>query len=157
MTDVIPGLSAQQFYATGQQAGALPTVALSIRQPWAWLIVQGHKDIENRTWRKVFPDTFLVHAGQRWDLDAHNMLLAGRHPVTGADIDPGMHAAYVTWSGAHEETGGFVGVCGFSDCVEETDSEWFVGPYGYVVKDARPLPFLPWRGMLGFFKAEVGA
>ena len=24
--------------------------ALSIRQPWAWLIVNGYKDVENRTW-----------------------------------------------------------------------------------------------------------
>lgn len=26
---------------------SLPT--LTIRQPWAWLIVNGHKDIENRS------------------------------------------------------------------------------------------------------------
>ena len=25
--------------------------AISIRQPWAWLVVNGHKDVENRTWR----------------------------------------------------------------------------------------------------------
>jgi len=24
--------------------------ALSIRQPYAWLIIHGYKDIENRTW-----------------------------------------------------------------------------------------------------------
>ena len=23
---------------------------ISIRQPWAWLIVNGYKDVENRTW-----------------------------------------------------------------------------------------------------------
>ncbi|AWI90326.1 hypothetical protein C0214_19955 [Methylobacterium sp. DM1] len=28
--------------------------ALSIMQPWAWLIVNGHKDIENRDWRGHF-------------------------------------------------------------------------------------------------------
>lgn len=27
--------------------------ALSIRQPWAWLIANGHKDIENRTWQEM--------------------------------------------------------------------------------------------------------
>lgn len=27
---------------------------LSIRQPWAWLIVNGYKDIENRTWPTHF-------------------------------------------------------------------------------------------------------
>jgi hypothetical protein len=24
--------------------------ALSVRQPWAWLIVNGYKDVENRSW-----------------------------------------------------------------------------------------------------------
>jgi len=28
--------------------------ALSILQPWAWLVVNGHKDIENRTWGTGF-------------------------------------------------------------------------------------------------------
>lgn len=36
--------------------------ALSIRQPWAWLIVNGHKDIENRSWPTRFRGKFLVHA-----------------------------------------------------------------------------------------------
>lgn len=27
----------------------LPAQALSVRQPWAWAIVSGHKDIENRS------------------------------------------------------------------------------------------------------------
>ena len=38
--------------------------ALSIRQPWAWLIVHGRKDIENRSWRTKFRGRFLVHAAQ---------------------------------------------------------------------------------------------
>ena len=28
--------------------------ALSVRQPWAWAICHGWKDIENRTWRSGF-------------------------------------------------------------------------------------------------------
>ncbi len=27
--------------------------ALSIKQPWAWLICAGYKDIENRSWRII--------------------------------------------------------------------------------------------------------
>ncbi len=41
--------------------------ALSIRQPWAWLIVNGYKDVENRTWDcpRTFhpPERIYVHAG----------------------------------------------------------------------------------------------
>ena len=38
--------------------------ALSIKQPWAWLIIHGGKDIENRTWHTKFRGRFLVHAAQ---------------------------------------------------------------------------------------------
>ena len=38
--------------------------ALSIRQPWAWLIVHGYKDVENRTWSTKFRGRVQVHAGK---------------------------------------------------------------------------------------------
>lgn len=28
-------------------------IALSIRQPWAWLIINAGKDIENRDWKRL--------------------------------------------------------------------------------------------------------
>ena len=37
------------FFTDGQDISSIAKVALSIQQPWAWLIVEGHKDIENRT------------------------------------------------------------------------------------------------------------
>lgn len=36
--------------------------ALSIRAPWAWLIIHGGKKIENRTWTTGYRGRFLVHA-----------------------------------------------------------------------------------------------
>ena len=33
----------------------------------------------------------------------------------------------------------------------EHASPWFVGPYGFVLTDAKPLPFVPLTGQLGFF------
>lgn len=40
------------------------TKALSIKQPWAWLIVNGYKDIENRSWRTNHRGPLLIHAGR---------------------------------------------------------------------------------------------
>lgn len=37
--------------------------AISIHQPWAWLIVEGYKDIENRTWLTAYRGPVLIHAG----------------------------------------------------------------------------------------------
>src|SRR6202011_2759812 len=41
--------------------------ALSARQPWAWLIVNGFKDIENRSRRTHHREPLLIHAGLSFD------------------------------------------------------------------------------------------
>ena len=38
--------------------------ALSIRQPWAWLIVCGHKPLENRSWPTPYRGPLLIHAAK---------------------------------------------------------------------------------------------
>jgi hypothetical protein len=43
--------------------------ALSVRQPWAWAIAFGQKDIENRTWGTGYRGPLAIHAGARWDGD----------------------------------------------------------------------------------------
>lgn len=42
-------------------------LALSVRQPWAWAIVAGYKDIENRTWSTPYRGPLLIQATQRID------------------------------------------------------------------------------------------
>jgi hypothetical protein len=34
------------------------------------------------------------------------------------------------------------------------ESMWFFGRYGFVLRDAFPLPLIPCRGQLGFFAPE---
>lgn len=45
--------------------GSLP--ALSVRQPWAWAIEQGHKPIENRTWTTSYRGPLIIHASSSRD------------------------------------------------------------------------------------------
>ena len=47
--------------------------------------------------------------------------------------------------------GGVVGMMRIVDCVEKMESRWFFGRYGFVIRDAFPLPLVPCRGALGFF------
>ena len=54
--------------------------ALSIRQPWAWLIVNGHKDVENRAWHSRHKGPLLIHASKTMDKEALNDLLRGKLP-----------------------------------------------------------------------------
>jgi hypothetical protein len=44
--------------------------ALSLKQPWAQLVVDGKKKIEIRKWRTNFRGEFLIHASQIPDLKA---------------------------------------------------------------------------------------
>lgn len=37
--------------------------ALTVRQPWAWAIVTGWKDVENRVWNTSYRDTLHIHSG----------------------------------------------------------------------------------------------
>jgi hypothetical protein len=121
------------------------SVAISIMQPWAGLIVHGRKDIENRSWPTRFRGPVLIHAGKKWDADAQDDLDAGLHPVTGEHLDK---------AGLTFDRGGIVGVAEIVDCVTASTSPWFVGEYGFVIRNARPLPFRPCRGQLGFFRPD---
>lgn len=112
--------------------------ALSIRQPWAWLIVNGHKPVENRTWSTTYRGELLIHAGKEFDAPGLQSVLAA-FPELASRLP------------AQFDLGGIVGAATLSECVTTHGSDWFTGPYGFVMRDARPLPFTPWRGELGFF------
>lgn len=116
-------------------------------QPWAALIVHGVKDIENRSWSTRFRGPVLIHAGKKFDDLAQDDVDADIHPVTG---DPDL----VLPDGITYPTGGIVGVAEIVDCVCASPSPWFVGEYGFLIRNAHPLPFRPCRGQLGFFTPE---
>jgi hypothetical protein len=148
-----PDQSALALLEGGKAVDILPTVALSIQQPWAWLIANGHKDIENRSWRTKFRGPVLIHAGVKVDDEAEFDVVNGFHPVTGHDSLKGNR--YPATLFQRVPRGGIIGVAEVVDCISRSDSEWFVGPFGFVLANARPLPFIPCKGQLGFFTANL--
>jgi hypothetical protein len=40
--------------------------ALTVQQPWAWAIIHGGKDVENRTQLWKYRGLLVIHAGARW-------------------------------------------------------------------------------------------
>lgn len=131
-----------------------PTSALSIMQPWAWLIVTGRKDIENRTWATKFRGPVFVHAGKKIDIDAHHSLTMGWHPVTGRPDDALAEAYRLAVEAGEVHRGGIVGQVDITDCVAASSSDWFVGDFGFVLANGRPLPFRAMKGALQFFRVE---
>jgi hypothetical protein len=125
-------------------------LALSIRQPWAWMILNAGKDIENRTWPTRLRGRILIHAAKgctkgefedACDFAADYCEFEARLPESLADV----------------QRGGIVGSVEIVDCVSRSSSPWFVGDFGFVLRDPRPLPFTPWKGQLGFFDVPTGA
>lgn len=116
---------------------------LSVRQPWAWLIVHGHKGIENRSWATSHRGPVLIHASSK--------------RVTRAEWEQARALAHSMNVVIPEEleAGGIVGMCSIVTCVEQHSSPWFKGPVGWVLADAKPLPFVPLLGKLGLFDAPA--
>ena len=124
--------------------------ALSIRQPWAGLIVNGHKDIENRSWPTRFRGEFLVHASKgmtRAEYENVDLMLALDEQLQHIKL-PAFEQL---------ERGGIVGVATIADCITRSKSPWFFGSHGFVLAGAKPVPFAPLKGMLGFFDVPTGA
>lgn len=124
--------------------------ALSIRQPWAWLIVHGYKDIENRDWPTNFRGPLLVHAGLTMAKCHYEQTVTD---LTAAGLCPPDLPAF------HDlPRGGFVGWTRVVDCCTEHPSPWKIeGRHGFVLRDSRPMPFLSWPGRLGFFNVPKEA
>jgi hypothetical protein len=120
---------------------------LSIRQPWAWLIVNGYKDIENRTWPTSLRGPLWIHASAtmtKGDYAACVLFLAGMRTSWRLPAYDVLRA----------QCGGIVGSALITGCVSKSNSPWFVGEFGFVLKDAKIIPFVPLKGRLGFFEVS---
>ena len=127
-------------------------LALSIRQPWAWLILHGGKYIENRDWPTKFRGRVLVHAAKGMTRDEWEGAWIHAH---GTGASPKAVEAGLTRDNI--QRGGIVGSVEIVGCVTDSASHWFVGRYGFVLRNPSPLPFTPWKGQLGFFDVPESA
>ena len=132
--------------------------ALSYQQPWAWLIVSGYKDIENRSWElpsDMIGQRIYVHAGLRLDREAfeHDATYNSLTSAIGGRIGIDGRWEWMEFSRRlASNTSRIVGEVTITGCVTESGSPWFVGPYGFVFTD--PVAYkapIPARGHRGFW------
>lgn len=117
--------------------------AISVQQPFASLIVVGAKDIENRSRATNHRGRLLIHASQRIDSEAMRNL-ADLVAEDGETLDP-----------ADFPAGVIIGSVDLVDCVISHPSDWFDGPYGYVLANAQVFPDpIPVKGKLGIWEYE---
>jgi hypothetical protein len=116
----------------------IPERALTIRQPWASLIMSGNKLVENRVWDTRWRGTFAVHAGKKTDqrgLDAGADL--------GIEFDEPMPRGYL----------GTVDLVDVHFAADECCGFWAEpGVYHLRLENPRPFPKpIPGRGRLGLY------
>lgn len=116
--------------------------AISIRQPWAELIVAHGKDVENRSWRlpqKLDSRIVLIHASKKWEVVGDLRFWHELEACKKKTLD----------------LGGIVGAAVFSHCPKGFVSKWAEHgcEHWRVVKAVR-LPFHPCKGQLGFFNVD---
>jgi len=138
---------------TLENAGAVEPMVISVRQPWAWLIVNGFKDIENRTWPTRFRGRVQIHAGQTMTRDDYeSCALFWQSSEISEEVAHKLLNQFPTFEMLKAERGGIIGEAEIVDCVTESDSPWFVGEYGFVMRNQKALPFRICKGKLGFFR-----
>jgi hypothetical protein len=119
---------------------------ISIRQPWAWAITSGdipadlRKDLENRNWKTNYRGPLLVHASLKPDRRIPEVV-SFLEMATGLELP----------APADLPLGGIVGRTNLVDVVSKSKSHWFFGRYGFVLRDSKPLPFIPCKGQLGIY------
>jgi uncharacterized protein (UPF0264 family) len=130
--------------------------ALSLKQPWAALVVHGLKKIEVRRWSTLRRGRILIHAARQPD----------PRREAWAHVTPAVEATA-------RLRGGIVGAAELVDCTTYSsrtafvrqraehlnEPQWFTHAplYGFVFRDAAPLPFQRCTGALHFFPVEVRA
>lgn len=119
----------------------MPIKALSVRQPWTWAILNAGKRIENRPQRFKYRGPICLHASLFKD--------AGMHTIARLAIGK---ASQVDAPERFDVTrGGIVGTATIVDCIDSSDDPWWIGPFGLVLEDVKPVDFIAVKGQLGLF------
>jgi ASCH domain len=113
---------------------------LTIRQPWAALIISGHKPIENRSWVSDYRGRLYIHAGLNYDVDAFERI-EREHDIQ--------------FDRATLQKGAIIGHAEMVDCVTAHPSRWFDGPYGWVLRNPKRIAAIPLKGQLGLFSIDA--
>lgn len=144
---------------------------LSIKQPWAFLIVAGLKDVENRTWTTAHRGEIGIHASKSFDWDALIWLLSqGKHGEFwtvvrhfGLELNDIPEKSKIT---RHlDEFGALIGVAELIDCIPHDVpvaseraivSNWAqAGCNWWKLANPKACDPIPMRGLPGLFHANI--
>jgi hypothetical protein len=136
-------------------------LCLTVCEPWATLIAQGRKKVENRTWATKHRGPLLIHAGKAHKHYEAELREAASWP--GRYGVPLPAASELTW-------GGLIAVVDLTACLalrdldpgDQDEFAWVKehpfteGPFCWVLQNARIMPRpVPWRGAQGLWNVPL--
>ena len=128
---------------------AVITKCLSLKQPYAELLVSGKKTIEVRKWNTKFRGQFLVHASKNIDKEACKRLKIDQTKlVTGAIIGKANLYDVISYGSKNSF---------LNDKNKHFASSNYNKPkYGFLINQAKRFDIpIPIHGKLGFFNVEL--
>lgn len=134
--------------------------ALTLTPLWAWLVIHGPKDVENRTWVNQIirglierQEPFLVHTSRECTRKAYDEALKGRD-----DFAPELSVP----ERGELVCGAIIGSVlpvGIIEPVAKPTATWHLrGQYGYLLSERKPLrdqAVMSATGKLGFWKTGL--
>lgn len=122
--------------------------ALSVQQPWAWLLINGPKDVENRTWRTDYTGPLLIHAPRTVDMASWDYIGKRVSRPVFDHLKKACETEKITRQA-------IVGRVDLARCVTESPSRWFEGPFGLMVVNPMRIDVLVWySGRQGLFDVD---
>jgi predicted transcriptional regulator len=115
--------------------------ALSLKQPFAELVVSGRKKIELRKWNTKFRGEFFVHASKSPDKESMNRFGFDNLPV-GCIVGKAKLVDVKHYNSEEEHKK--------DNDLHFGNSKW--GNCGFVLKDAERIKEIPCKGKLGFWE-----
>ena len=118
--------------------------ALSLKQPWAELILLGKKTIELRKWKTNFRGKFFIHASKNFDksmLESYGL----NNLVTGAIVGEVELIGVKIYNNEEEF---------LKDSNKHLAKEFKYGKYGFILRNMKRIKPVPYKGKLNFFEVE---
>lgn len=130
-------------------ASELPPV-LSVRQPWPFAIFHGGKDVENRPRPLHYRGPLLIHSSA-------SITREEAEEFRDFIVERGLRGPWCAGRNAMElPTGVILGVVDMVDCVDASDSPWFMGKFGFVLRNPRPFAApIAAKGQLGLWRVPA--
>ena len=120
---------------------------LSIKEPWAYLIACGKKDVENRTWKTNYRGRIYIHATRPQKGFSNIQIKLIENNMSESE-----------YNSANDLYGEIIGEVDIIDCVTDSKSKWAeLDCYHWILQNANlyETPIKNIKGQLGLWNYET--